>query len=56
MNITEIEVKDRVLICRRRKELEVARVRGFAADGKVIVRDSAGEYVTVTPEQIVKKF
>lgn len=55
MNISEIEVGDRVLVSQRQNEKEVATVKGFSTDGKVIVKDSSGQIVDVTPEQVIKK-
>lgn len=56
MNITEIAVKDRVLISQRPNEKEVATVKGFTPKGTVIVKDSSGQLVDVAPEQVIKKF
>lgn len=56
MNITEIAVKDRVLISQRPSEKEVAIVKGFTPKGTVIVKDLSGQLVDVTTEQIIKKF
>lgn len=56
MNITEITVKDRVLVSKRPSEKEVAIVKGFTPKGTVIVKDSSGQIVDVTTEQVIKKF
>lgn len=56
MNIIEINVADRVLISRRPNEKEVAVIKGFTPKGTVIVKDSSGQLVDVTPEQVIKKF
>lgn len=56
MNITEISVSGRVLISRRPYEKEVAIVKGFTPKGTVIIKDSSGQLVDVTPEQVIKKF
>ena len=55
MNITEISVKDRVLI-ERGKTREVATVKGFLPSGRVLVRTSEERIVEISPENIIKMF
>lgn len=55
MNITEISVKDRVLIeCGKTKEM--AKVKGFLPDGRVLVETTEGKIHSVAPECVLKKF
>lgn len=56
MNNVEISVMDRVIISRTRYDKEIGSVLGFTPDGKILIRDSSGQVVTVTSEQIIKKF
>lgn len=55
MNITEISVKDRVLIeCGKTREM--AKVKGFLPDGRVLVETTEGKILSVAPECVLKKF
>ena len=56
MNITEISNGDRVLIQRTPKEKEVVTFKAIINNGKVLVRDAAGEIIDVSPDQIIKRF
>lgn len=56
MNITEIEVTDRILVSRRLYEKEVATVKGFTPKGTVIIRTCSGHITEVNPEQVIKRF
>ncbi|MBD5223885.1 MAG: hypothetical protein HDS71_07565 [Bacteroidales bacterium] len=56
MNITEVSVTDCVLIFPTPSVKEVAIVKGFTPKGTILVKDSSGQIITVTPEQIIKKF
>lgn len=56
MNITEIAVTDRVLVSQRPNEKEVAIVKGITDKGQVIVRDSSGRIVEISPDHVIKKF
>lgn len=56
MNITEIAINDRVLVSYRPNEKEVAIVKGLTLNGMVIIKDTSGQLVDVTPEQVIKKY
>ena len=56
MNITKISDGDRVLIQRTPTEKEVATFKAIINNGKVLVRDTSGEIIEVSPDQILKRF
>ena len=55
MNYNEIIVGERAVMEVGALK-EVVNVKGFTPDGKVIVKDTKGEFVEVAPENIVKVF
>lgn len=56
MKTKEICNGNRVLIQRTPTEKEVATIKAIMNNGKVLVRDSTGEIVEVSQNQISKKF
>lgn len=54
MNINELSVRDRILYSAAPKEKEVAVVKRFTFDGKVVIRTASGKQIDVTDSQIIK--
>lgn len=56
MNISEIKVDDRVLICSGHATKEHAVVKNILDNGKILVRLSSDNFRAIHPQFILKSF